>query len=380
MKECIGLFLGAGASCELGMPLVSELTKEFKDYFTPDHLKTLNDGWKIQGDGVDDSVIDLASSLLINDRLNYENILGYLQTAAQQRHRPHAEQYRSLYIIMLEIVYFQLYYKQIKELSRLNKTLPQFAGLKKISEKSDVTWVFSLNHDLIFESIADYCGIPIHDGFWPNDFLKIPISTHPQQYLYADILTEKNLNVGDLNILNKVGDSGINLIKLHGSLDVFTFRDGLDLCRLRSPSNDPHAKIATLKLANENLYFQDAGGKFNVKNEIVYTDDNGQAQFLRRTLLAGAQKFNPSYQQTLPKKMLDIFRSYINYVQDLYVIGYSFGDFHVDAIIRSWLEFSEKRSIKIVSPNPLIPGHLAHLTPQISMIEKKASEFFRDFN
>lgn len=380
MTERIGLFLGAGASCELGMPLVSDLTKEFKNYFTPDHLKTLNDGWKKQGGGIDDSVIDLASSLIINDSLNYENILGYLQTAAQQHHRPNAEQYWSLYIIMLEIVYFQLYYKQIKELPRISKTLSQFEGLKNISQKSDVTWVFSLNHDLIFESIADYCGIPIHDGFWPNEFLKIPISTHPEQYLYADILTEENLNAGNLNILNKAGDSGINLIKLHGSLDVFTFRDGLDLCRLRSPGDDPSTKIATLKIANENLYFQDAGGKFNVKNEIVYADDNGQAQFLRRTLLAGAQKFNPSYQQTLPKKMIDIFRSYINYAQDLYVIGYSFGDFHVDAIIRSWLEFSDQRSMKIVSPNPQIPVHLAHLTPQISVVKKKASEFFRDFN
>ena len=50
-SESIGLFLGAGASFELGMPLVRGLTGEFKGYFTPEHLRELNAGWRQQGGG-----------------------------------------------------------------------------------------------------------------------------------------------------------------------------------------------------------------------------------------------------------------------------------------------------------------------------------------
>jgi hypothetical protein len=37
-----GLFLGAGASYEVAMPLVWELTNEIKAWLTPDKLRALN--------------------------------------------------------------------------------------------------------------------------------------------------------------------------------------------------------------------------------------------------------------------------------------------------------------------------------------------------
>jgi len=39
-----GLFLGAGASVEVGMPLVEELTEKLKNELTPDKLRELNAG------------------------------------------------------------------------------------------------------------------------------------------------------------------------------------------------------------------------------------------------------------------------------------------------------------------------------------------------
>jgi hypothetical protein len=41
-----GLFLGAGASVEVGMPLVPELTAELKGWLTPDKLRELNAFWR----------------------------------------------------------------------------------------------------------------------------------------------------------------------------------------------------------------------------------------------------------------------------------------------------------------------------------------------
>jgi hypothetical protein len=42
MKPLTGLFLGAGASYEAGMPLVWELTAEIRNWLTADKLRELN--------------------------------------------------------------------------------------------------------------------------------------------------------------------------------------------------------------------------------------------------------------------------------------------------------------------------------------------------
>jgi hypothetical protein len=378
MKKCnIGLFLGAGASCELGMPLVTEVTTEFKNYFIP-KIHSLNEGWKKQGGGYHQEVINQTITLLNDQELNYENILGYLQTRAQQHNNPMASQYRSLYIKMLETLYFQLYLHQIKCAPSLKQNLSSFEGLSNFSRDTDILWVFSLNHDIMFELIGEHIGLTIHDAFWPKNIIEIPLknSTH---VLYADTLTEEELNSGQINILNKVDDKGINLLKLHGSLDVFTYQDGLNLCRIRPVDNNVTGRIASLRLINEFVGFSDEAGDFLVTNEIVYADKQNTPQFLRRTLLSGAQKFNPKYEQTLPKKMLDIFKSYINYVSHMYVVGYSFGDLHIDFIIKNWLEFSHERLLTIVSPSAKIPYHFLHLKPQISIVPKRASEFFQEY-
>jgi hypothetical protein len=117
-----------------------------------------------------------------------------------------------------------------------------------------------------------------------------------------------------------------------------------------------------------------------VINELPYTDETGLEQYLRRTLLAGAQKFDQRFSQTLPQKMLDVFRSYVQYVQRLYIVGYSFGDAHIDLVLRNWLELTEDRKIVIVDPGrKSLPAYFAHLAPQITVRQQTAGQFFADF-
>lgn len=100
-------------------------------------------------------------------------------------------------------------------------------------------------------------------------------------------------------------------------------------------------------------------------------------QFLRRTLLSGSQKFNEQSSQVLPKSMLKHFKSNINFVRELICVGYGFGDLHINDIMKSWLEFSADRSIKIVSPDARsIPPFLLHLAPQVELVPSGATEFF----
>ncbi|MGA8368189.1 MAG: hypothetical protein WB716_12810, partial [Candidatus Acidiferrales bacterium] len=80
------------------------------------------------------------------------------------------------------------------------------------------------------------------------------------------------------------------------------------------------------------------------------------------------------------QKVLDLFRSHINFVQKLFVVGYSFGDAHIDQVLRGWLEFSGETSIVIVDPNRnRVPAQLAHLAPQIEIKNQTAGQYFADY-
>jgi hypothetical protein len=72
MKSLTGLFLGAGASYEAGMPLAWDLSTEIKDWLTADKLRELNAGWRLQGTGHCDAVIEDLISALERPHLHYE--------------------------------------------------------------------------------------------------------------------------------------------------------------------------------------------------------------------------------------------------------------------------------------------------------------------
>jgi hypothetical protein len=71
-----GLFLGAGFSHEAGMPLAWDLTAEIKEWLTTDKFRHLNALWKVQGEGLPDTLIDEVIGLLGQHSVHYEALLG----------------------------------------------------------------------------------------------------------------------------------------------------------------------------------------------------------------------------------------------------------------------------------------------------------------
>jgi hypothetical protein len=99
-----GLLLGAGASVEVGLPLVGELTEELKNELTPDKLRELNAGWRAQGTGYPDTILEDFASVLVRDEMHYESLLGYLETQSR-RFLSLLQPYHGLYSLVVEVVY-----------------------------------------------------------------------------------------------------------------------------------------------------------------------------------------------------------------------------------------------------------------------------------
>src|SRR2546425_7747 len=163
-----GLFIGAGASYEVGMPLVWDLTSELKAWLTRQKLRELNTGWRTQGLGrgyPDDVIAELASVLVLPD-LHYESILGFLETHFRRFSAvPRQHHFHGLYAWLVEAVYWILYLQHVNKVKYIERNLRHLEGIVRLTEKNLPLWIFSLNHDLIIECLAAAYSIPLNSGF-----------------------------------------------------------------------------------------------------------------------------------------------------------------------------------------------------------------------
>lgn len=70
-----------------------------------------------------------------------------------------------MYKRMAELVYLLLYHRQVGSLRYIVEVFPPFEGLIEFARQSPPISTFSQNHDLILQSLASHCGIPLRDGF-----------------------------------------------------------------------------------------------------------------------------------------------------------------------------------------------------------------------
>ena len=361
------------------MPLAWELTDELKKWLTPDKLRWLNESWRSQGGGYPDQVVDDFASVLSRPDQHYESLLGYLETQFRRR-SPTSEQYHYLYSWLVETVYHLLYFRHVKNVDYIQRRLTHYSGLSVLADQNKPLWIFSLNHDLIIECLAIRLGLPLSSGF-TNEVVMLPRRDQRGTiigYLNAAVLPGDQLENSAMPFFQH-GTCGINLLKIHGALDVFTFRDGKDLLKILPLGDRPDGPLQALRATNEELLFRPQA-PVKVLNEIVYADQTGEAQFLRRSLLAGAFKFDPKSSQILPRPLLKHFRSCLNNVHSLVCIGYGFGDSHINTVMREWLEYSEDRRLVIVGPcTTSVPGMFLHVAPQVELHSVNATDYLDSY-
>jgi hypothetical protein len=89
------------------------------------------------------------------------------------------------------------------------------------------------------------------------------------------------------------------------------------------------------------------------------------------------RRFDPKYRQELPTRLLDSFKGCVNNLSTLISIGYSFGDHHINSVIRGWIEVSRERRLEIVDPHAKkVPSLLLHVAPQVGVGNIEAREYF----
>ena len=74
MNNISALLMGAGFSCQMGMPLVWELTSELRRWLTPAKFRELNEKWKTRGLGHREDNVALVCDLLARTDLHYEHL------------------------------------------------------------------------------------------------------------------------------------------------------------------------------------------------------------------------------------------------------------------------------------------------------------------
>ena len=373
-----GLLLGAGASFDIGMPLIRELHRDLKRYMTPERLRSMNLWQKSRGGGVPDQAIEVLIDLLDRNDLNYEHIVGNLEVRSRRTVEQQGFSYlrdylsESVYLLLLE------WHENNKDFIKGNIAL--LDGMTELCQRNSPLWVFSLNQDLMMECFAAYSGITLSCGF-------------TKEVELLPLRDESGLKIGDLEAwvlpseqvdrlayhFFKTGEEGINLVKIHGSLDVFSTRDGKDFLKLKPTSDGVEGVIDTLLIANKNLRPNGPEASVRAINEVIYADHLGEIQFLRRTPITGAFKFQEGHSQVVPQQFLSSFRDNLNNLSTLICIGYNFGDLHVNLAIRAWLEMDENRFLVIVDPHrSLIPEPFLHLAPQVEVVTGKSATDYLD--
>jgi hypothetical protein len=339
------------------MPLRADINAELSAWLSPTSLRRLNETWRSRGFGRPDEVIEDVAQFFTEAELDYEALLDYLEARYLDDAREgFAEAYHGLYAYLAQAVYQLLYRRQVERRDSYREGLQYFQGIVPLAEQNRPLWVFSLNQDVLLECIAALFGIEVSCGFPPHT-IGLPCRNAEGTVvatLEAQLLTDAEMASGKLPFCVP-GWPGINLLKLHGGLDVFGVGKGRDLIRIKPKEETFDGIIDALQIVNEGLLHATLAASvvpdaLAITNQIPYLDRYGQLQVLRRSLRASAAQLADPFPQLGQRRRLEYFRGSLSQVDRLVAIGYGMADQEVNEIVSEWLAASAPRRLEIVNP------------------------------
>jgi hypothetical protein len=360
-----GLFIGAGASYEVGMPLVWEFSQTLRENV----LKRLET--KLFNFDKDEELKKYFVETLSNEELHYEQVVGLLEKR-NLNDRSNSQRTHGVIIQLIECIQLLLLEEQSNTLKFLSERIKDYYGINTLINKEKVFNIFSLNHDIVFEEILDYYKIPYKDGFYKRN-------SNYSNVANFKVITSDQLEAGHLDVFNE-RENGINLIKLHGSLDVFAAEDKGLFLKVYGDAKYVGSNYAEIrKVESRNFEIAQRDG-IRATNELYVHDSLGELQFLRRSLLSGAHKFQDKFDQIIPISLLSFFKKQLLNTSYLTVIGYSFGDSHINEALKEWL-IDESRTVEIYDPfiTSIPEGFEAH-SKQFKIVNGGLTDYFMTFD
>ncbi|WP_288129835.1 SIR2 family protein [Microbulbifer sp.] len=360
-----GIFLGAGASYEVGMPLVWEFSQTLRENV----LKRLDSKlFNFESGG---ELKSFFIEILSDEKLHYEQVVGLLEKRYIED-RTNSQRIHGVIVQLIECIQLLLLEEQSNTLKFLSEKIKDYYGIRSLINREGVINIFSLNHDIVFEEVLDYYKIPYKDGFYKRD-------NNYSHIAKFKVATSSELASGDLDFFNS-NEHGANLIKLHGSLDVFAAEDKNLFLKSYGESSFVGSNYAEIrKIEDRNLEILQRDG-VRATNELYANDRSGELQFLRRSLLSGAHKFKGQFDQIIPVSLLEFFTQQLKATDHLTVIGYSFGDEHINVVLEKWLECKSK-TIEIYDPyRSNIPDGFSDHKDQFTLIKGGLTDYFLTFD
>lgn len=354
----IGLLLGAGFSYDLGMPLAQELTDVLLGPVTPHAAQELARAMaRVRPYGADRPPNEQALSECFDVLLaykaahgaNYEAMLAQVEGLARRPDGSQSDRDSAHYLLaaLYERIHdiLSLYQAAAYELL-YPKNFRWYANLGNLLAAQE-TWVFTLNHDLLLECLALDLKIPISYGDVASK--EFPVSNlEMHERIRFSCIDRSHYNSASAGFLRE--QSGINLVKLHGGLSEHDYDDKNTICNLelnRTSSQelmDEHAKVARM------AYYQNGVSAQAAKERFV-TNSAGQCDVLGKAMLTGGYKYSTTANPKAGEEKLALFDHVLGGLDELTIIGYGFGDKHVNFRLSHAMARRDDLSMRIVDPH-----------------------------
>ena len=340
----VSFLLGAGFSYDAGLPLVKDISEKFLRKPLYDYTLWFSSGeskwtdWADEADKHNGKIhwrgLEIAFFLefMIKHYLNesgletldYEKFYYYLLSMkstdkgayeglllnAQQQYSEIFKKDDTDFSNIPDYEVFSCFYHLIEDLLWIRKDREVlYSAYKPYSDffaVEDIKFnIFTLNHDLLLETLFEHYNMDYDDGF------------------STDLSTLMDDNKTKIPVFNGVFQSRINLLKLHGSIDYYQYH--------YIKEENKHKGIDNFKTLD-----------YRVKHTVNDVDEKGKViqNFTPRIIpqfITGENKLDLIQSDKMYKKLYSYFETYLKESDKVIIIGYSFGDCHINEVLESAL-------------------------------------------
>lgn len=352
------LLIGAGFSCDAGMPIVKEFTKFFfkrlNHNVVKEFLQNAKRGNPYSGNpqlvsSAFDDVFKIYEKHYNNADSDYERFLKEIQDLYRKsRDNNYSSTIHYIFGLFFEQV-FQLFIDFQNKRHKIYEITKEFyKDMMDLLDDKEALWVLSLNHDLIIEFLCFDYNVPL--SFGGTDTISFPISN----LNFEEIINFTQIPQCDLDIHNAEfikGEKGINLIKLHGALNEFAYDDKSKLIHVKPAKNESSSSyLEQVNTVLTKMKHYVKGQYMPVIGELAVSDMQGVCQFFKKSILTGGYKYGKTFEQKAGEEKMNLLKQVLLQTEELIIMGYGFNDEHINNRIDEAMILNQKLKLIIADP------------------------------